>query len=427
MDIRSLVNPVSEAPPRRSPSGSHNILASSPAISSANLPTPPPATNRATMTGKRNRHDPRPIWAYRENETDPDGNTLNKHLDKIQRSRPAPAPAPQPQPRPPPPIVHNGLSHSNGTASRPADSLFTSGYTRPISDDIEVYDDVARKVCDFVWMSVIKNEEVRQALQESPDTQVEVEARWGQIQNRADKQRLQGIHTTECIIHPDIAAASTKFESTMTMPQHRKMNKFLNDQVGKSLSNPLREKIHYKHTKEIDQFFELKQDGFSRLPPTIRGIIGKSPKSARIRVTRAENNPDKIICAIIKLRIDNLEISSPQTEWDYRIGINLEVKYPGPLDDLQPIVESGLTIGDMARHKDRMSYSFTNAFQVDLTQVTQGKKKIHELELELNSDVLLREGNQILTTSQPSQFEYLMVGLMNNLRVLSREITPMPQ
>ncbi|KAF2641660.1 mRNA triphosphatase CET1 [Massarina eburnea CBS 473.64] len=444
MDIRQLVNPVTEAPARRSLSGSHNILTPSPAISHANLPTQtpphaPPATNRTTMTGKRKRHDPKPIWAYRETEIDADGNTLNKHLVKIEQSRPAPAPAPvpvsaeapapQPQARPPPPAAHNGAPppHANGNAAKaapPGSSHGLAGYARPISDDAEVYDDPTRAVCDFIWTSVIDNPTVRAAIDESSDTQVEVEARWGQIQGRADGQRLRGIHRTECVVDPALTSESTKFESTMTMEQHKKMNVYLNTQVQKSTNNAAREPVTYKHTREIDQQYELSQDGFNRLSPKVRQLIASTRQKARIRVTRDMKNPSTILGALLKIRIDNLEISSPQTEWDYRIGVNLEIKFPGPLDGLQPVVEKDRTVEEMKRYKDRVSYSWAKAYQIDLTQVTSGKSKNHELELELNSDVLLKNGEYTRHTGQPSKYEALINGMMNNLRVLSREITP---
>jgi hypothetical protein len=79
----------------------------------------------------------------------------------------------------------------------------------------------------------------------------------------------------------------------------------------------------------------------------------------------------------------------------------------------------------MKRQKDRMSYSWLGAFQVDLTQVQQGPSKNHELELELNANVLLENADKV-NRKEENKFENLISGMMNNLRVLSREITPAP-
>jgi len=426
MDIAALVNPVSEAPPRRSLSGSHNYLAPSPSISSAQLPTPPVTTNNNPMNRKRKRHDPKPIWAAQEDEIF-DGLSFQAWQKRREQSRPAPDPQAQ-APAPPTAVpMRNGPPPPNAFSAPPPQPITSHeliGYERPISDDARIYDDVSRRVCDFIWNKVIINEEVRKAIDEAPDTiQVEVEARWGQLLHKESGQRIQSITSTEGIVRPEMAE-TFKFESTMTMPQHKMMNNYLNKQVQKSnASDAMRAKVQYKHTREEDQFFELDQHAFTLLPPYTRQLIGLSKKRQRIRVTRDPKDPTKPPTALIKLRIENLEICSPQTEWDYRIGVNLEIKYPGPVDGLTPVTEVGRDAESMKRYKDRVSYSWLEAFQIDLTQVSSGGTKNHELEFELNSDILLQNGDCV-RHQQPNSFESLVNGMMNNLRVLSREITP---
>jgi polynucleotide 5'-triphosphatase len=169
-------------------------------------------------------------------------------------------------------------------------------------------------------------------------------------------------------------------------------------------------------------FYELKQEQFATLPEMAKRMLHAAGGRQRIRVTR-DQKTNEVIRSMIKYRIGNFEISSPQTEWDYRIGVNLEINYPGPVDDLAPVVEAGKTVESMKRQKDRMSYSWLGAYQVDLTQVQQGNTKNHELELELNSDVLIDNADKA-KRQEPTKFEALINGMMNNLRVLSREITP---
>jgi polynucleotide 5'-triphosphatase len=426
MDIAALVNPVSEAPPRRSLSGSHNFLAPSPSTASAQLPTPPVTTNNMSMNRKRKRHDPKPLWAAREDES-VNGQSFHEWQKQRELSRPAPIPQAQ-APAPPTAVpMRNGPPPSNSFSAPPPQAITSHelvGYERPVSDDPRIYDDVSRRVCDFIWTKVIINEEVRKAIAEAPDTtQVEVEARWGQLLHRESGLRIHSITSTEGIVRPEMAD-TFQFESTMTMQQHKAMNNYLNKQVQKSIApDAMRAKVQYKHTREEDQFFELDQQAFSQLPPFTRHLIGLSKKRQRIRVTRDPKDPSKPPTALIKLRIENLEICSPQTEWDYRIGVNLEIKYPGPVDGLTPVVEVGRDAESMKRYKDRVSYSWLDAFQIDLTQVSSGGTKNHELELELSSDVLLQNGDCV-RHQQPNSFESLVNGMMNNLRVLSREITP---
>lgn len=299
------------------------------------------------------------------------------------------------------------------------------GYERPVTNDLKVYDEMSRSICDFIWQNVVENQGLRSVVAESPGVQVEIEARWGQIVDRNTGHRIQGIHDTECVVKDHVSDA-TKFESTMSLEQHKKMNQFLNGQVSKSKQpGAMRAEVDYKHTKESDIFYELDQGGFNQLPPAIQQLIAQTNARQRIRVTR-DMKTNQIIRQIIKYRVKNLEISSPKTEWDYRIGINLEIEFPGSIESLQPAVENGRSVESMERKKDRVSYSWLSAYQIDLTQVVQGKNRNHELELELDAGVVIEAADNI-KRNVPSDFESLITGMMNNLRVLSREITPQGQ
>lgn len=362
------------------------------------------------MAHKRKRHDPRPIWAVRE------GEALESHHQDTRALRPPPQTITTPHTAPRtldhPPVQNNG--HLPQPSSRRELPVFE----RPISDDHEVYDEVTRQVCDFIWNHVVDKPDLRRIIAEDPHTELEIEARWGQIIDRQTDTRIRGIHQTECVV----SVEGTKFESTMSLDQHRRMNQYLNGEVQKSRAPPGdRAVIDYKHTKEVDKFFELTQEGLSLLHPLVQQEIRKAPTRQRVRVTH-DMKTGEIIRKIIKLRIGNLEISSPRTEWDYRIGLNIEINFPGPLESLTPATENGRPTTD--RSKDRMSYSWLSAFQIDLTQVSQGANKNHELELELDPQMLM-EAAENIQKGKSDNYESLVGGLVNNLRVLSREITPL--
>jgi polynucleotide 5'-triphosphatase len=384
------------------------------------------------MPLKRRRSDPKPIWAYREGEQLPPD--LQRQHEQRLSSRPPPPPAAQPQPAPQPhahaqppaiPVAHRNGPPVNGNGNGAPPKSLTSneltGFERPVSNDAHVYDEVSRKVCDFIWNLAVNNEPVRNAIAESEHTQLEIEARWGHIIDKQSNGRLRGYHDTETVIKSQ--NMDLKFESTMTMEQHKRMNMYLNGQVRESMApGASRAPVKYHHTKEVDTFFELGQEQFAVLPEMVRRLIHATGGRQRIRVTR-DQKTNQVLRALIKHRIGNLEISSPQTEWDYRIGINLEINYPGSIDNLEPVVEPGKSLESMKRQKDRMSYSWLDAYQVDLTQVQQGPLKNHELELELSSDVLIDNADKV-RRKEPNSFEGLINGMMYNLRVLSREITP---
>ncbi|KAG9198261.1 mRNA-capping enzyme subunit beta [Epicoccum nigrum] len=430
MDLSAIVNQDEGLVlPRRSSSNAHAISQPSPVSSSSKMPTPTP---RATPL-KRKRHDPKPIWAYRE------GEQLPEELQRLQEQQRQQARPPPPPVQPQPPAQHQApaqrpMPPRTAPAPAPAPAAAPNGihelagYERPVSDDPHVYDDVTRKVCDFIWATAVNNEVVRAAIAESPLTQLEVEARWGQIIDKhrgAMGERMRGFHDTECVIRKT-DTLDVKFESTMNMEQHKRMNMYLNRQVQASVPAPgnKRPEVKYKHTREVDQFYELVQVGFSQLPATVQKLIHHSGRKERVRVSR-DAKTGAVLRKMVKLRIANLEISSPQTEWDYRIGVNLEVHYPGDPEELPPAVEDGKASRDMQRMKDRMSYSWLGAYQIDLTQVMQGPSKNHELELELDGGVLLSEADKVRVKGG-NCFEALINGLLNNLRVLSREITQPP-
>jgi hypothetical protein len=376
------------------------------------------------MPLKRKRHEPKPIWAYLE------GEELPEELQRLQEQQ-------RQQARPPPPPVQPPAQHQapampqrNGPppmapAAAPATVNELTGFERPVSNDAHVYDDVSRKVCDFIWTTAVNHELVRKAIAESPATQLEVEARWGHILDKHSNSRLRGFHDTECVLRKN-DNLDIKFESTMTTEQHKRMNMYLNGQVQSARLGGNRPEVKYVHTREIDQFYEVNQKAFDQLPPTVRIMIAQAQKQTgrgeRIRVSK-DAKTGNVLRKIIKLRIANLEISSPQTEWDYRIGINLEINYPGSIEDLEPSVDPGKNLQSMQRQKDRMSYSWLGAYQVDLTQVVQGTSKNHELELELDSQVLLDNADRV-RKKEVNSFEPLINGMLNNLRVLSREMTP---
>ena len=265
---------------------------------------------------------------------------------------------------------------------------------------------------------------VRQACIESPGTQVEIEAKWGQIHDRHGGGRLKGLHVTECVVD-EAYLGETMFKSTMSLGQHRKMNGFLNTLCQASNTPGAdRARITYKHTKESDSSFFLDQEGLARLSPTTRQLVERDGR-ARVRITREEKSGE-VIDQIVKLRLCNLEISSPQTEWDYRISVNLEIKFPGPTSHLKPVNEP-------ERAKDRVSYSWLEGFyRIDLTQVTSGEgNKNHELELEVDAGRLIEAAERISRGEGTDDFEEMVAGMVNNLRVLSRELTnpvvPVPQ
>lgn len=72
------------------------------------------------------------------------------------------------------------------------------------------------------------------------------------------------------------------------------------------------------------------------------------------------------------------------------------------------------------RMKDRLSYTQSH-YQIDLTQVTQGGIKEHELEIELATSVLRDHGLRA-AAGQPNEYLALVEGFIDNVRVLARAV-----
>lgn len=211
------------------------------------------------------------------------------------------------------------------------------------------------------------------------------------------------------------------------------MNKFLNNAlVNSQTAKPSqtdagpqptqRIPISYRHTHETDTFYELSQKGVLALPPTITSHFNPHHKSkTHVRITH-DQKTGKELARIIKARVADIDVHSPRTLFDYRISVNIEMKFEGTSEDLADPDRQKTRKAD--RNKDRMSYTH-QAYQIDLTQVTpadgqpRGPEKDHELEIEVSSAEIRRQG-QLARDGQENRYEEVIRGFLDNVRVLAR-------
>ena len=161
--------------------------------------------------------------------------------------------------------------------------------------------------------------------------------------------------------------------------QHRALNGFLNKaliatQAAKpTAQSPIpppndRVRMDYKHTRETDTFFDLSQSGIFALPQSLTSVTNhpRSGAKTKVRITH-DQKTGKELAKIVKARIADLDIYSPQNQADWRISVNVEMDFQG---DMRDLIELDKRDGKRAdRSKDRMSYRH-QAYQIDLTQVT---------------------------------------------------------
>lgn len=196
--------------------------------------------------------------------------------------------------------------------------------------------------------------------------------------------------------------------------------------------------MSYVHTYECDTFFELSQAGVLGLPTSIRTLLNPRHSQVKVRITTAQKT-GKVLAKIVKVRIADLDVYSPRTAFDWRVSINLEMNFDGDMNEL--VEPQGRNGRRAERNKDRMSYRHL-AYQIDLTQVTTAEvrkdgnwlvklmliwlqatsktDKEHELEIEVSAAELRKHGT-LLRDNQPNDFEKLVLGFVNNVRVLVRQ------
>ncbi|KAK4697439.1 polynucleotide 5'-triphosphatase, partial [Lecanoromycetidae sp. Uapishka_2] len=257
----------------------------------------------------------------------------------------------------------------------------------------------------------------------------EIEAKIGQLidQNTNDRLRLPVLN--ECVINHASPDLRVKFQSSMTEVQHRNFNQFLNKALvesqppkpGQPPPPAPRVPMSYKHTYETDTFYDLSQAGILQLPPSLASTIHNDRRSkAKVRIT-TEQKGGNVIAKIIKARIADIEVYSPKTPFDWRVSVSVEMDYQG---DMKQLVEPDRRDGKRAdRNKDRMSYKH-QGYQIDLTQVTPAEatsktEKEHELEVEVSSAEVRRQG-QLLQSGQRNDYGKLIRSFVDNVRVLAR-------
>ncbi|KAH8700178.1 CYTH-like domain-containing protein [Talaromyces proteolyticus] len=286
------------------------------------------------------------------------------------------------------------------------------------------YEEVTKAVCDFLFKEVVLRKDLAAgaagASASGSAALVEIEAKLGRIIDKDRGERLRLPILTECVIQREASGLRTVFESSMSLAQHRAMNNFLNEAVKHSMpqSGSNRIPLSYAHKRERDTFYEISPN---ELPPVIQHHLHPRHKP-KVRMT-TDQKTGEIIAKIVKCRLADLDVYSPQTNVDWRISVNLEMNFDGEVQHLQVSDGGGARgRGGSDRIKDRMSYRHL-AYQIDLTQVgTAEGVAEHELEVEISAAEVRRQGNLAMNRSEANQYEDLIKGFVDNVRVLARSV-----
>lgn len=160
--------------------------------------------------------------------------------------------------------------------------------------------------------------------------------------------------------------SNIRFESGMSVEQHRHFNTLLNSLCT---PDPSRPRLQYKRHQEIDYFYSS-SSGHHR---------------EKVRVTReADTLRTKERGSVVKRRLANLEVYCPNRAFDYRISVNLEIQAQEPPPDASH---------DFYREKNRLSYTHSG-MRVDLTQVKVPPQGSGEVSRVLRELATLRVADQ---------------------------------
>ncbi|BGP20741.1 hypothetical protein JCM10213_001014 [Rhodosporidiobolus nylandii] len=292
-------------------------------------------------------------------------------------SHPSPAGS-QRQPPPPPPAAAPPMQR------RPSEQPL-----EPSIFNIEPIDEFTREVADWLWGFCAGLDWDK----------VEIEAKIGLLVDSRGGTRVHLPVPIETIL---TETDGLRFQSNMTVNQHKAFNRLLNSRVEESASpNYPFATVRYAHTREIDTFHNA--------------------SSGKVRVTTDQKDRSKVK-AVEKIRVADMNIFSPKRMFDWRVSVSLE--NPAPIPDAPPT---------HTRFKDRISYTH-QLFTVDLTQVTSSvansqnpnrpqapqQPPTHELEIEFRNARTLLEEAAKEQRGEPSRYLEMVQGLLNNIRMLIR-------
>lgn len=281
----------------------------------------------------------------------------------------------------------------------------------PNISGVPAYNVIQRVVMDMLFDNVVRRAGLPQV--NGIVCKFEIEAKLGKVIDRHTHNRLSLPVHTDTVLSPH--AIDTAFESALTKTQYARLNKYMNDLAGHSM-RPGRSKIKYSHPKQVDKFYQLTRAGFEALPIEVREMMDPNHRP-KLRITTDPSGTEKD--RIVKIRVGDLEIYCPQNEFDIRISVNLECSYPANYEALGYAELDSNPENSKPRDKDRLSYQH-QATSIDLTLVKNPKgDETFEIEVELDSDTLLREGTKVMQ-NQENVYTELVGQLLENAFVLSR-------
>lgn len=306
-------------------------------------------------------------------------------------------------------LVNGSRSYDNSNRQRPPppshQSSTSASYTNNISQvpsasglplsltSVLPYEDITRRITTWLFAKLTQLEADRRF--------VEVEVKVGGIFDKKNDKRINLPILTESVLNFDFAKAETYFRPGVSDLQFKSACSLFDKIAKETKGTDMPTRIAAMPTRSTtDRFFN-------------------HPKTAD-RIRQTVDDQGNQVELMVKRTIDHLVVFSPGDLMDYRISVSVEIpQNPAEIDlsALRPVNE---------RHKNRLAFVHS-ALEVDLTSVTSGVEKSHEIELEFNKDMLVEhfEGMSRPESAGVSsqKFEELIRFAVDNTRLIMRTLS----
>jgi polynucleotide 5'-triphosphatase len=269
--------------------------------------------------------------------------------------------------------------------------------------------DFNKLVTEWIWANV---EGVKQDYLDVPNAEdyIELELKLGNVWDKVKDTRIQLPINTECVVATDYVNQECFFKPGITIENYNDTKTFMSKIMQEALEQQQqgRGNINNKFVIENSHVIDLIASDSRRNDKPISGRVSLDMK------TKRKTN------SITKQRISDLYLHFPNTLFDLRLSLSLEL--PNELNDAAFEVFKKRV--SMEREKERISYIHQPTFtRIDLTKVREKNNRVpkYELELEINTPALLRSMRNVM--DDPLYFIDLVQAFLDNGRIITRQLS----
>ncbi|VEU19784.1 DEKNAAC100028 [Brettanomyces naardenensis] len=256
-------------------------------------------------------------------------------------------------------------------------------------------------VTEWIWANI---QGIKQDFVDVPnvETCIELELKVGSIWDKIKDRRIQLPVNTECIVSSDFIHQNCFFRSGISPKNFGDINGYLQKLAQDAQNRKKKDKFIIETSHNVDLIASEKK---------------RNDKLVTERVT-LDVKTKRRVASIEKQRVSDLFIYLPNTLFDLRLSMSLEL--PHEMND--PAFENFRRRVNMERDKDRTSYIHpATATRIDITKIKENQVTKYELEMELNTPELLRSMSMV--SDDPLYYVDLVQAFLDNGRIITRQLS----